>query len=351
VQALALDKSYLKAWQRRAGVRRGKGHLLGCLQDLDAALKLAPGSAVLGHDIRSVMRLFAKQNGLELPSALEAVHVSAASPDAADTADAVATPDNCCVKDEVRAPAGQQRGALIQPVGPVPGLTGAPDAKGRTGSWVDGTCASGEGDEGHVLSAAAIQEVSAVSQAAVCELTNGAVDEAQHAKASAAGAARPSEVLPGLRVSDAVLKGQAQAMGAPLAVPKRGLTPPASASQFEATWRGLQHQGDISSLARYLLLVPPGDVVRMLKSLLSPKLLHSVVYAALAGVRQGEPGRSQHVTLLEALPGLDRFAMTVMLLVQQQKQELASAWTAATVACSSTDLTARMEQLRSQFHL
>ena len=67
LQAIEQDGDYLKAWQRRALVRKQLGNVLGSLDDLQHALLLAPSSAAISRELRSALHARVHETGLQLP--------------------------------------------------------------------------------------------------------------------------------------------------------------------------------------------------------------------------------------------------------------------------------------------
>lgn len=311
---------YLKAWQRRASVREARGDLAGALADLDAGLALAPSSAVLGSAVRFALRRLAAQRGLELPNASAVVPIVFDDRATAATSE-LAWHDADARKDEQPGVRDEAAHGALPEVQPNPAVSGQAESLDRR-----------------------VDDTSRVD----CHRTSDPASGAAGAPGKFFAARAPRN-----RAQPIGHPADGSQLSAPLgALPLLDLRTPESASQFETTWRSLAKHP--ASKVAYVQLLPPRKLSELFKSLLSPALLHGVVLASLSGLHVPDAAkRMQLVDLLDAMPSLNRFSVTVMLLSRGQKRELCEAWDAAEGATPGLagELSSRLGTLRSRFGL
>ena len=300
MQAIEQDCGYLKAWQRRASVRKHLGNTMGCLDDLQHALLLAPSSAAIAHELRTVLQARVLETGLHLPEDLIEVPVSIEDAPGAGSA-SKAQPGTL-------SHAGQSSDRRAHSQGAAEDRAQQPDrssAEKSAGSTTD--------------------EAASVHQAAVGE----------PGVSPASSCSRPLSAASGRSVS-----GRSSPLYG-LKLPVRPLRAPSTGADFESSWRGLK--GDADAQARYLRLIAPDALPRILKSSLSPHLLDGIVGTALQLVLQscsggGEMADAERgVRVLRGLVSTQRFAMNAMLIPGARRNQLREAWDAATASAASDE--------------
>ena len=309
MQALECDAEYLKAWQRRAEVRKVRGDRRGCLADLDAALRLAPASAAISRELRAVLAAELEERGIKLPAELRTVPVEGL-PQAAE-----AQPDDGS-QDAVVAE-GAEEAAQPECGGPAGGSRAEPPPAGEP----SGDAASGGAEPPPPPPAQEPKQKPASTQG------------------SPLRASRP-------------VSGRSSPLDAPLELPARPLRPPATSSEFEQHWRSCK--GDAAAQARYLAVIEPTTLPRVFKSSLTPALLDGIVATLLQQARTGDGGAVVHaehcVRLLECLSAAERFGMNTMLIPGKRRAQLAEEWAAAALE-SPPDVAAKLQSLRKVYRM
>jgi hypothetical protein len=304
MQAVEQDPEYLKAWQRRALVRKQLGNTLGCLDDLQHALLLAPGSAAIGRELRSVLQARMHEVGLRMPEDLTSVPVLMED----------AAPPNHGSSSKQQRNASASRGpsdlaAHASDAGQIR-LSQVPDANAI------------EQDHPGMSTAPAERSESPASTAS-----------RSHSVRSASGRTSP---LAGLDL------------------PTRPSHAPSTGAEFVSSWRGLK--GDPAAQAQYLRLIERNALPRILRSSLTPHLLEGITSTALQQLVVGSEGGTEAadaelgVKLLQELANTPRFAMNAMLIPRGRRKVLVDAWAAALRATAGWQEDA-LVQLRSVYKL
>ena len=137
-EALRLDPSYIKAWQRRATARTRLGRLMGAAEDFEQALRLEPASAALRADRDAALHAVMdaeRLRGVRLPAAR--IPVADATPIAAPAPPAAAPP-----------PPPQEHQQEEEPVHPVSELASRLQiSEERDSAGAGGACRTEEGEE------------------------------------------------------------------------------------------------------------------------------------------------------------------------------------------------------------
>ena len=298
VQAIEQDSEYLKAWQRRATVRKQQGNTMGCLDDLQQALQLAPRSAAISSELRSVLRAKMADTGLQLPAELIEASVALEKGPRSDVGGAQPCTDTC------EAPSPPATAQAASSSAARPGLDGSQDSQRNPAL-----------------------DTSTQPSLANSTLVRPALPSEAGSEAPASAASRPRSAT-GSR--------SASGRGSPLEdldLPTRPLKAPSTCSEFESTWRGLK--GDLDAQSRYLRLIQPETLPRILKSSLTPYLLEGVVRTVLQGMLcRAEGGASAEdaglgVRMLQGLAKAHRFPMNAMLVPSSRRKALSAAWDVA----------------------
>ena len=103
--------------------------------------------------------------------------------------------------------------------------------------------------------------------------------------------------------------------------------------EFERAWRGLK--GDAAQQAGLLLALSPAHLPALLRQALTPPLLAGMARALLGPGAAAAPGEA--AALLEALPGVPRFAMNLLSLSAAERGALRADWDAAVAAAAGSD--------------
>ena len=312
-QAIEQDAEYLKAWQRRALVRKQLGNVMGCLDDLQHALLLVPSSAAISRELRSVLQGRVLETGLRLPEDLIDVPVNI---EHASSRAATSQPGQEC---------GEARSYKVEPYAPV----------------------------------AAQQQPQAVASAAA---SSKSVDVSTEAwtPAQPPPAAEPY-ASPGSgrsRPQSAASGRSASGRGSPLEgleLPSRPLRAPSTGADFESSWRGLK--GDMGAQARYLRLIAPDALPRILRSSLNPQLLGDVVGTALQLIVRSLEATSEiadaelGVRVLQQLVSTQRFSMNAMLIPSARRKQLGAAWNEAVSGAAAQEHRDVLTDLRSSYNI
>jgi Potential Monad-binding region of RPAP3 len=312
LQAVELDPDYLKAWQRRALVRKQLFDVAGCLDDLQAAQLLVPGSAAVASELRGVLQSRLQEAGLGLPADLVTVPVKIEQSGAVSVEEPTLT-----ATGSIYTHASQDAGASRH-VGAGPGAQLA---------------GQGHGDAG----TEAVETRQSKSETARAPV-GGSIDCGAAASESSAGGSRPASAG---RVSP--LEG--------LALPSRPLKPPATCSDFEGSWRSIR--GDLDAQARYLQLLDPAALPRIFKSSLSPHVLEGFVDTATQRLLvAGDKDRVAFaVKLLQSLTRVDRFAVNAMLVPGKRRKVLGQQWDIALAEENMAEHQQVLNTLRSAYKL
>ena len=298
VQAIEQDGEYLKAWQRRATVRKQQGNTMGCLDDLQQAVQLAPRSAAISGELRSVLRTKMADTGLQLPEEL------------------------------VEAPVALEKV-------PPSGLSGAQpcsDTYQATSPSVTAQAASSSAAQPGLNDSQASQRH--LADDAAPQLSLSTTTLVRPALPAVAGSEHTASAAS--RTCSATGSRSVSGRGSPLEaldLPTRPLKAPSTCSEFESTWRGLK--GDLDAQARYLRLIQPETLPRILKSSLTPYLLEGVIRTVLQGMLcSSEGGASAEdaglgVRMLQGLAKAHRFPMNAMLVPSSRRKALSAAWDVA----------------------
>jgi len=111
------------------------------------------------------------------------------------------------------------------------------------------------------------------------------------------------------------------AMGVECNVPV-SIGPPKNGIEFERSWRSFK--GNEQMQAKFFDLIDPGNVKKLLKQTLAPKLLFDIMLCLLGPLM--EANRHHAVALLKELPSVERFDMNLMSLSKSQKATLKQKW-------------------------
>ena len=304
LQAIGLDATYLKAWQRRAMVRQELGDKRGRLADLEAALRLAPGSKAVSSEFQSALRSKLTQDGLELPQDLVDVPVTVVTSTAEKAAGTAAELADAC-----------------------------PGASSR------GTISDGEllGDKPAQSPAERCEEA---PQPAALGTSDGAVrQEHQGDAASEKGSGRGSPI------------------DGPLDLPQRQPQVPTTSTDFESHWRSMK--GDLDAQASYLRLLQPDVLPQLFKSSMTPHILGGIVATVVQRILPADAnsttGQDENgvfgVQLLKSLTAVDRFSVNVMLVPSKERKGLADAWDAALSMSGLAAEGAALSDLRAAFKM
>lgn len=264
LQALALDCMYLKAWQRRASARNSLGDILGCLQDLDSALRLAPDSTAISQEMRQSLVNFLTSQGLRTPMAKRSmtVHMLEAAP---QQAAAAAKPEFVIQGDGSRSQEHAEVATCVQ----------QQQHQHRLGTH--GTASSASGVHIDIFSSHTI-------------------------------------------ASETSQQGQTSALAAVFSPVPKAHTAPTTSTDFERDWRGFKgcHQLQV----QYLRLVEPSTLPNVFGSAITPGLLAQIVSAALTSVLDST-FVDHSIAILQNSANLDRFLMNWMLVSKAATAEIA----------------------------
>lgn len=294
------DPQNLKAWQRRAEARKGRGNTLGHLQDLDAALRLAPQSSAISSQLRQALPKHLSSKGLSMPSARTGVEVEADVNDL-DPPQVLEQQE----KPELTAQADQPTvTAAEEPVAPITASSAS----------AAGTSAPEEAASTSIPQSAAHadpvrKEVAESSLAMPVQIDAGSPagkTEGRSRPSSASGSVMNIN-LPSVEIS----------------VPS---VAPTTSADFECHWRATK--GDQAARQAYLDLIDPPAIVALFGSALTPDVLEGVVRTLLSAVKveASDEKAARRVQLLGELPRVQRFSMNLMLVSRGAKTELASLW-------------------------
>ena len=364
LQAVQLDPSYLKAWQRRAHVHKQRGNVLACLSDLQQALQLAPSSAAISSELRTTLRQHFASEKLQMPAELVPVPIEVENDDmheptgaGDDTCIAAAEEQASREEDAVNVEPSHVRSAdtdaAAGPDGqaespgaaaasaPAPGQP-APASSPSTGPAAD--LASSAPTE----HAAGAQRAARASQRAAAPFSSAEDPQAGSATGAESGASGQEAVA----TSSAGRASPVQN----LQVPARPLRPPATSADFESAWRGLK--GDEHLQLQYLQRIQPEALPVILKRTLTPQLLQGMLDTVLCSCAQpgwqgssapGEVGWT--VRMLDALAQTHRFSMNVMLLPGGGKKRAAAAWDVLMAESGASEHAAELQRLRKLYKL
>ena len=135
----------------------------------------------------------------------------------------------------------------------------------------------------------------------------------------------------------------------------RPLRAPSTGADFESSWRGLK--GDMDAQTRYLRLIAPEALPRVLKSALTPHLLEGIVGTALHSIAQsGEADEELSnaelgVSVLQQLVSTPRFAMNAMLIPGARRKQLGQVWDAATAGAGLPEHRDALTELRPSYRV
>jgi len=128
--------------------------------------------------------------------------------------------------------------------------------------------------------------------------------------------------------------------------------PPRNGVEFEMGWKRLK--SDVHQHAAYIRQIPADQLPRVIKQVLTPTLLSSLLQAILGPVLH--ESAEDALQLVESLTRIPRFAMNVLSLSAAQKSELAGVWDAAVAHCMVLDSqksdhaqSSSLKTLRAQF--
>lgn len=304
------DPGNLKAWQRRAEARKGKGDALGHVQDLDAALKLAPDSTAISSQLRQALPKYLNRKGLSMPSKRAAVHAGAHLNDP----EPHISPHTSLQKQDKPQPSPQHDHSA--------------ESSGKS-EECSATEAVGERER---------VEAAHTHEAAPCRnTTTEGVDRRDTSGADAAscsasapeaqgdssdpgsgGGSRPSSAS-----SAPVKRPQVQLPVVETYIPSAA---PANSAEFECRWRAIR--GDQGARSSYLDLIDPTSLVPQFGSALTPDVLEGVVRTLLTAIKGEQDGEkaARRGRMLRELTRVQRFSMNLMLVAKAAKQTLAALW-------------------------
>jgi hypothetical protein len=307
VQAIQQDPDYLKAWQRRALVRKQQGDHDGALQDLQAALHLAPASKAIGCEFWSALRSKLKSSGLQLSQGLVSVPVS-------------------FVKgaQEIRAQLHGESSTTDWNA-QAHYLRGEPPVQPVAASCVKTALGAAQGVD--VQGAAGQDGVCAGCKVGSDEATSGL--HGNDASADTECGVPPESTRPSSAPLSRFQSGRVSLVAGPLDLLHQPSKVPTTSTEFESYWRGLK--GDVEAQARYLRLIEPHALPAIFKSSMTPHILEGIVATVMQQILPCE-GLTQDVTgafgtqVLQSLTNVDRFAMNVMLVPGKKRRVLAESW-------------------------
>lgn len=155
--------------------------------------------------------------------------------------------------------------------------------------------------------------------------------------------------VPVRSVKDAIASTQAAAARAAASATAgvaRSLVAPRTSYEFEATWKSLA--GDRSSQGRLLKMLKPASLPSLFKdSLAAPLMIDLIETLALFFPDDA----SFAVEVLEHLPKVGRFSMSVLSFTSKQKTALSQLWDGAFRAGVSDELIQRLDVLRGAYRL
>lgn len=304
---ISSDPGNLKAWQRRAEARKGKGNARGCVQDLDAALKLAPDSTAISLQLRQALPKYLNSKGLGMPSKRAAVQVIADLNDA--------EPDTSPQKQEKPRPSSQHAQPAVSNDKPEQD----PAAKG------EGACESEKATQPSQTDVCR----SSTAEEPVQRDTGGAnpsgrpstVSEVQGASSkpgsAGGGSSRPSSA------GASVKQAQVHLPSVETYVPS---VAPVNSAEFERRWRAIR--GDQAARSTYLDLVDPTSLVALFGNALTPDVLEGIVCTLLRAIKEEGKGEraERRARMMRELAQVKRFSMNLMLVAKAAKQTLAALW-------------------------
>eukprot|EP00892_Ulva_mutabilis_P003850 jgi/Ulvmu1/1837/UM119_0056.1 len=267
--ALAMGSMNLKAWQRRASARKAQGDMLGYMQDLDSALRLAPESGTISSELKQALPDYLVSQGLHMPRAKKSVAVD---------------------------------------VHPVPVAAGA--APLLPAEKFNNACANSEPIQ---------QPFDGIlcRQQEMVEIPDKSITNAIAVVDTGSPNGHPEAPILGSKPLSQL---------APASVPTLEMRPhnaPVNSAEFETTWRGFK--GSIQAQAAYLDLITPYMLPKIFGSAMTPGLLESIVRTALNSVL--EQGHVDHsIAILDCLTQVNRFKMNWMLITRTAKAEIATVW-------------------------
>lgn len=144
------------------------------------------------------------------------------------------------------------------------------------------------------------------------------------------------------RVNSARSKGD----GAAARIAAKPLVAPQNGSEFESSWKTLTES---DARARYLQLLGPSSLPKVFKESMTGSILIDFVDIALTQLARLDPDHA--VALLETLPSVPRFAMTVMMVPRAAKTKLAGAWDDAVQEAADPSISGRLQAARAHFRL
>lgn len=330
------DPGNLKAWQRRAEARKGKGDTLGHVQDLDAALKLAPDSPAISQLLRQALPKYLTSKGLSMPSKRAAVHVEVDLNDP--------EPDRVPTQQEKQQPASQHQQASVS------GATGMQEPTATNASTGESESLKATPPTQEHETAACHSSKSDVAphtqigsdQPADGPVSIPIVHEDSDLPGDAGSGSRPSSA------SRSVANAQVNLPPVETYIPS---VAPTTSSDFECRWRTVK--GDQAARAAYLDLIDPGSVVALFGSALTPDVLESVLRTLLMAIHCKESSEkvARRIKMLRELTRVQRFSMNLMLVAKGAKQGLAALWDQCINASDQDNMQLELSELKKLYKL
>jgi hypothetical protein len=301
-QVIETDGTNLKAWQRRAVARQGKGDASGYIHDLDAALKLAPESRAISTELRQALQTYLHSKGLAMPSRRAVAEIKV---------DLISS--NASVHGP-RRDSGPEDAATSTSATMSNGTSHAPLAHKKSED---------------------VSQVVAACPASITDREDAAKPLHELKRDAGDGACdRPTNT------TDAVFRLPTLQACVPDAAPS-------TSAEFECQWRTMRQSQE--ARAAYLSLIEPDRIPALFGSALTPDMLEGMVHTLLTAMQTGRSGRC--IEMLRNLAQVQRFGMNMMLVSRPAKERLAKLWNASQQRLEHTEAGSELQELRKQFRL
>lgn len=304
--ALALDKSFLKAYQRRSVARKELGNGEGALDDIEMALRLQPTSDVIRATFQDLLKEVMNAEGLDVDRSPFHLPIDIQPPLKAEETSESQLPTKEGGTREIH-PASKTDGTKESHSRLEAGKMDEIEipAKPQRTSEIEIPVRAKRTKEVHPLEKT---ERTEETQSSVTSTIQSSF-QAETTKESELPVKTEKP-----KASDLPLK--------PIEIPNV----PKTWTEFESGYKRLKDHPE--AFGRYLAMLSPSSLPSLFKASLTAPILISIVESVIIGLKNSET--CDWIAFLKSLQSVSRYNLLLMCITQHQKEQLRQQWTRTT---------------------